>query len=301
MSVTDKLAARLPLPGRLGERGERAPVVAVIRLHGVITPNPGPTARGALSLHTVETALTRAFAHDRLAAVVLEINSPGGSPTQSALIADRIIGLAKKKAHRGRPVPVLAFCEDVAASGGYWLACAADEIYAHPTSLVGSIGVISSGFGLTGLLERIGVERRVHAAGAHKVRLDPFSPQKAEDVEWLTGLQADLHEQFAAWVRERRGDRLNGSEEELFSGEVWTGAKARELGLVDEVGTLRDVISRRFPKAEISVAEPRRNLLSRLGIGSGANLSLGGSNPATGLLQVIEGLEQRAMWNRFGL
>jgi len=137
-------------------------------------------------------------------------------------------------------VPVLAFCEDVAASGGYWLACAADEIYAHATSLVGSIGVVSAGFGMSGLLERFGVERRVHTAGDRKVRLDPFRPERPEDVEWLQGLQADLHEQFVAWVRERRGDKLSGDEADLFSGEVWTGAKAHELGLVDGLGTLRE-------------------------------------------------------------
>ncbi|AOS60929.1 S49 family peptidase [Actinoalloteichus hymeniacidonis] len=301
MSVTDKLAARLPLPGRLGERGDRAPVVGVVRLHGVITANPGPGTRGALNLHSVETALTRAFSHERLAAVALVINSPGGSPTQSALIADRIMGLAEEKSRRGRKIPVIAFCEDVAASGGYWLACAADEIYAHPTSMVGSIGVISSGFGLTGLLERFGVERRIHTAGTNKVRLDPFSPEKDEDVAWLKNLQTELHEQFVEWVRTRRGDRLSGSTEELFSGEVFTGVTGRQLGLIDELGTLRQVISRRFPTAEISVAEPRKNLLARLGIGGGAQSLLGGNHASTALLQAIDGLEQRAMWNRFGL
>ena len=150
MSVTERLAARIPV---LSDRVDRSPVVAVVRLHGVITPTPTPVSRGTISLHLVESALTRAFGHDRLAAVALAINSPGGSATQSALVAERIRGLAAKK-----KVPVLAFCEDVAASGGYWLACAADEVYAHATSLVGSIGVVSAGFGLTRLLERVGVE-----------------------------------------------------------------------------------------------------------------------------------------------
>src|SRR6266545_733525 len=235
MSVTDKLVSRLP---KIVDRGGGAPVVAVLRLHGVITPTPSPFGRGTININTVESALTRAFDHDRLAAVALAINSPGGAPTQSALVAERIRELATKK-----KVTVLAFCEDVAASGGYWLACAADEIYAHPSSLVGSIGVVSAGFGLTGLLERIGVERRVYTAGTNKMRLDPFRPEKVEDVEWLTGLQGQLHDLFVSWVRKRRGDKLTSDNDDLFSGEVWTGGKAVELGLVDGLGNLREVVT----------------------------------------------------------
>ncbi|MCP2260541.1 signal peptide peptidase SppA [Streptoalloteichus tenebrarius] len=291
MNVAERLASRLP--GRLGERAER-PVVAVVRLHGVITPTPTPVARATINTHAVETALTRAFGHDRLVAVALEVNSPGGAPTQSALIADRVRGLAAKK-----NVPVLAFCEDVAASGGYWLACAADEIYAHPTSLVGSIGVVSAGFGLAGLLERFGVERRVHTAGEHKARLDPFQPEKPEDVAWLKAMQADLHAQFVEWVRERRGGRLRGEEADLFSGEVWTGAKALDLGLVDGLGTMRGVVGERWPDATVAVAEPRRPLLARLGLGGAA--ARFGAGPAEGVLGAIEALEHRAVWSRFGL
>ena len=190
------------------------------------------------------------------------MNSPGGAPTQSALVADRIRELAADK-----DVPVLAFCEDVAASGGYWLACAADEIYAHATSLVGSIGVVSAGFGLNGLLERFGVERRVHTAGTNKVRLDPFRPEKPEDVEWLESLQGKLHDQFVEWVRERRGGKLDASDEDLFTGEVWTGDQAQRPRAVDGLGTLREVVGKRFPDADIAIAEPRRPLLARLGIG----------------------------------
>jgi signal peptide peptidase SppA len=226
MSVTEKLTARLPI-----SRGTTKPVVAVVKLHGVITPTPSPLARGTININTVEQALVKAFDHERLKAVALAINSPGGAPTQSALVGERIRELADRK-----KVPVIAFCEDVAASGGYWLACAADEIYAHGSSLVGSIGVVTAGFGLNGLLERVGVERRVYTAGAHKVRLDPFRPEKDEDVEWLKGLQAQLHEQFVSWVRSRRGDRLADGED-LFTGEVWTGARANELGLIDGVAT----------------------------------------------------------------
>ncbi len=288
MSVTDKIAARLPRI--VSERTERGPVVAAVRLHGVITPTPTPMARNTINVQNVETALTRAFEHDRLVAVALLINSPGGAPTQSALVADRVRELAAKKR-----VPVLAFCEDLAASGGYWLACAGDEIYAHGTSLVGSIGVVSSGFGLNGLIERYGVERRVYTAGENKVRLDPFRPEKPEDVEWLKGLQEQLHEQFAAWVRERRGDKLKGGDDELFNGEVWTGAKALELGLVDGIGTLRGVVGQRYPDAEIAVAEPRRPFLARLGL-AGATTRSGDL-----VLEGLAALEERARWSRFGL
>jgi signal peptide peptidase SppA len=285
MSVTEKLVSRLPV---LGDRVDRKPVVAVVKLHGVITPASSPLGRGSINLNAVESALTRAFDHDRLLAVALAVNSPGGAPTQSALVAERIRQLAARK-----KVPVIAFCEDVAASGGYWLACAADEIYAHSTSLVGSIGVISAGFGVPGLLERIGVERRVHTAGAHKSRLDPFQPEKPQDVEWLGGLQGELHDQFVAWVTERRGERLNPDHEDLFSGEVWTGAGALKRGLVDGIGTLRGVLSERYPQAEIAIAEPRRPLLARLGIGGGA---------AAGILgAAIQAIENRATWSRFGL
>ncbi|WP_018683505.1 S49 family peptidase [Actinokineospora enzanensis] len=292
MSVTEKLAARLP---RIGERGDRAPVVAVVRLHGVITPTPSPIARGAINVNTVESALTRAFDHDRLVAVALAVNSPGGAPTQSALVAERVRELAAKKS-----VPVLAFCEDLAASGGYLLACAGDEIFAHSSSLVGSIGVVSSGFGLTGLLERFGVERRLYTAGANKVRLDPFQPQKDEDVAWLHTQLGELHDQFAGWVRDRRGDRLKGADADLFSGEVWTGAKAVELGLVDGLGSLRSVVARRYPDAEIAVAEPKRPLLARLGLAGGPGLGLGLST-SDRVSALLEAVENRAAWSRFGL
>ncbi|MEV4051286.1 S49 family peptidase [Amycolatopsis sp. NPDC049688] len=281
MSVTDKLASRIPV---LADRVERKDVVAVVKLHGVITPSPSPLARGAINLAAVESALTRAFGHDRLKAVALLINSPGGAPTQSGLVAERIRQLADEKG-----VPVLAFCEDVAASGGYWLACAADEIYVHRTSMVGSIGVISGGFGFTGLLERFGIERRLHTAGANKSRLDPFSPEKPEDVEWLKKMHSQLHELFVNWVKERRGDRLTSSED-LFTGDVWLGAKAAELGLVDGLGSLRQIITERYPEAEISVAEPKKPLLARLGLGAPAAASA-----------VLDAVTQKAAWSRFGL
>ncbi|HYS38929.1 MAG TPA: S49 family peptidase [Pseudonocardiaceae bacterium] len=293
MNATDRWMTKLPV---VGDRVDRRPVVAVVKLHGVISPAASPIGRGSINLAAVESALTRAFDHDRLVAVALAVNSPGGAATQSAMVAERIRGLAAENR-----VPVLGFCEDVAASGGYWLACAADEIYAHATSLVGSIGVVSAGFGVAGLLERFGVERRVHTAGTRKVRLDPFRPERQEDVAWLAGLQGELHDQFVAWVRQRRGDKLTGATDDLFSGEVWTGAKAVELGLVDGLGTLRGVLDQRYPNAHVVSVEPRRSVLARLGVGgAAARLGLTGA-PGDQLLAVLDLLEQRATWSRFGL
>jgi signal peptide peptidase SppA len=290
MDVRD-LTSRLPLPSSQRERG---PVVAAVKLHGVITPAQSPLGRGVINLAAMDPVLTRAFNYDRLRAVALSINSPGGSATQSALVADRIRGLADSKG-----VPVLAFCEDVAASGGYWLACAADEIVAHPTSLVGSIGVVSQGFGLHGLLERFGVERRLYTAGANKARLDPFLPERQDDVEWLKSMQTELHGMFCDWVCSRRGGLLAG-EQELFTGEVWTGRRALELGLVDRLGTMRGEIAKRYPDAEITTVEARRPLLARLGLRPAA-ISLTGHSGPDSALAVLEALEHRAAWSRFGL
>jgi signal peptide peptidase SppA len=281
MDVKD-LTSRLPLPGTQRERG---PVVAAVKLHGVITPTPAPLGRGVINLATFDSVLTRAFGYDRLRAVALSINSPGGSPTQSALVADRIRGLADSK-----HVPVLAFCEDIAASGGYWLACAADEIIAHPTSLVGSIGVVSRGFGLHGLLERFGIERRLYTAGANKARLDPFLPEQEDDVEWLRGMQAELHEMFREWVCSRRNKTLATDQQDLFTGEVWTGRRAVELGLVDRLGTMRAEIAKRYPEAELVTVEGRRPLLAKLGLA-----------PAAAAQAVLDALEHRAAWSRYGL
>lgn len=294
LRIPDALSARLP-----GRSGEKA-VVSMVRLHGVISAQPTPVPRAVINAASMDKVLERAFAPERLSAVALLVNSPGGSPTQSALVADRIRSLATE-----RSVPVLAFCEDVAASGGYWLACAADEIYAHPTSLVGSIGVISQGFGLEGLIERLGVERRLHTAGRSKARLDPFLPEKPEDVTWLRGLQDQLHEQFTGWVRQRRGDRLAAADRasgtELFDGEVWTGTRALDLGLVDGLGTPREVLSRRFPDAELRPVEQRKPLLARLGVGGPAAALPGSGGPGGWVLDALSAVEVRAAWARFGL
>lgn len=289
MKPVEQLTAKLPLPEAVKRRlPAPKPAVAVVRLQGVITAAASPLARGVINLAAVEPALKEAFAIPALQAVAIVINSPGGAPTQSALVADRIRGLAEEK-----EVPVLGFCEDLAASGGYWLACAADEIIAHPTSLVGSIGVVSGGFGLERLIERYGVERRLHTAGENKARLDPFLPEDPDDVVWLRGELEEMHRLFVEWVTQRRGEKLAPN---LFTGEIWTGSRALKLGLVDELGTLHPVIAKRFPDAELKVVEQRKGLLARFGGVSGASLGVADAAPA-----LLEALAQRAHWSRFGL
>jgi len=282
--LTDRLPARIS--------GGHSPVVPVVRLHGIIASGAAGLGRQLLNADSVEGALKRAFTADGAQAVALAINSPGGSPTQSQLIGSRIRQLAAE-----HELPVIAFCEDVAASGGYWLACAADEIIATPTSLLGSIGVVSSGFGLEGLIAKLGVERRLHTAGTNKARLDPFSPEKDDDVQWLLGMQSDIHDEFGAWVRERRGDKLAGTDEELFTGEVWIGRKALELGLADGLGTLREVLAQRYPDAELQAMHARKSLAARLGLPAAA--APGGLPEAA--VALVGALEQRASWARFGL
>jgi signal peptide peptidase SppA len=269
---------------------EPPPVVAVLRLSGVIG-GIGPVRRG-LSLASQAHLIERAFKLPRLKAVALTINSPGGSPVQSALIAGRIRALAEEK-----NIPVVAFAEDVAASGGYWLACAADEIFAHESSIVGSIGVISAGFGFPALLERLGVERRVHTAGARKTMLDPFRSEDPKDVARLQTIQTDVHESFQDYVRQRRGERLTGEEADLFSGEFWTGRRALELGLVDALGDLRQVMRERYGEKVrlrlIDSARPRwRPRLS---------VEVPAPDLAASAAALVGAVEERALWARYGL
>lgn len=233
----------------------RAEKVMVVRIEGHIggggMGRPGPTAE------SLEPVLKRAFEADRLKAVVLMINSPGGTPAQSEYIAERIRQYGAEKA-----VPVLAFCEEFASSGAYWVACAADEIFAARTSLVGSIGVVSAGFGLSDIIDRLGVERRLYATDQNKTRLDPFVPVDEADVEWMRALQRDLHDTFIAWVRQRREGRLDETAD-LFNGDVWTGVKAARVGLVDGIGVMRSVVAERYPDAEIEVVSQPRPFISR--------------------------------------
>ena len=273
------------------------PVVGVLRLGGVIG-GFGPM-RSGLTLVALETLIERAFKLPRLEAVALRINSPGGSAAQSDLICRRIRDLAEEK-----NVPVFAFCEDVAASGGYWLACAADEIYARETSIVGSIGVISAGFGFAELLQRIGVERRLHTAGDKKSMLDPFQAEKPKDVARLKGLQKELHEIFQELVRERRGPRLKGGDKVLFSGEFWTGAKAVELGLVDGIGELRQTLRARFgDKVVLKRIDGERSWWRRrLGFAGHQDGPFAGSpGPEAWVAGLLNAVEERAHWSRFGL
>jgi signal peptide peptidase SppA len=280
------------LMDRLGRGG---PVVPVVRLSGVIASSPLFGPRG-LSIETVAPLLARAFAQRGAKAVALSINSPGGSPVQSALIGQRIRLLAKEK-----NLPVIAFVEDVAASGGYWLACGADEIIADPSSIVGSIGVISAGFGFKDLIARIGVERRVHTSGERKSMLDPFRDEKPEDVERLKQLQAEIHDGFKDWVRERRAGKLKADDALLFSGEFWTARRGLELGLVDSLGELRTVLQARYgEKVRLPVVAARRRLWQRFGFGSRVDGGVESGIAAIGP-SLLAALDERAHWQRFGL
>ncbi len=256
----------------------RAPRVAVVRLHGTIATGP----RGQINDAVFAPLIERAFRRGKPAAVALSINSPGGSPVQSSMIAARIRRLAAEK-----DVPVFAFVEDVAASGGYWLACAADRIYADKTSIVGSIGVIFASFGANEFIARHGVERRVYTSGENKSQLDPFRPENPEDVARITAIGGEMHEVFIDHVKSARGDRLS-QEAALFTGEFWTGGKAEHLGLVDGIGHLVPVMKREFgDKVRFAVYGPRRSMLRRFGA------ALAGD--------ALAAVEERALWARFGL
>ncbi|MCR8549450.1 S49 family peptidase [Salipiger sp. P9] len=254
------------------------PTVAIVRLQGAIG---SPGGRG-MSDASLRPLLERAFRRGKPDAVALEINSPGGSPVQSSLIAARIRRLSAET-----EVPVYAFAEDVAASGGYWLASAADEIYADASSILGSIGVISAGFGAHVFLQRQGIERRVHTAGKSKSLLDPFRPEKEEDVARLTRALEQLHENFIAQIRERRGDKL-AKTPDLFTGDIWIGREACDLGLADGIGHLVPVMKEKFgDKVRFRRYEQRRRLMPRLGV--------------TLAQDALDTIEERAAYARFGL
>src|SRR5689334_13829625 len=251
---------RTVLPRRF--RGD-IPVVPVVRLSGVIgfsTPlRPGITLAG------VAKQLDRAFTHPRGRAVALLINSPGGSAVQSNLVFQRIRALASEKQR-----PVFAFVEDVAASGGYMIACAADEIVADPSSIVGSIGVIGASFGFAKLIDKIGVERRIYTAGTNKAMLDPFLPENPDHVARLKAIQQDIHATFIDLVKSRRGVKLNEADPDLFSGEYWAAKKGVELGLVDRIGDLRSFLRERFgDKVETPLIAAARSLFGRATPGVG--------------------------------
>lgn len=269
-----------------------AVTIPVIRLHGTIMAG-GNQFRPNLSLASTAGLIEKAFAMKEAPAVAISINSPGGSPVQSRLIYKRIRDLAREKEKR-----VLVFVEDVAASGGYMIALAGDEIIADPSSVVGSIGVVSASFGFQDLLKKIGVERRVHTAGQNKAILDPFQPEKEEHVARLKELQLEIHKTFIDMVKERRGAKL-ADDPNLFTGLFWTGTKGKELGLVDALGDMRSYLKERYgPKTKLQLVSQPRGLFGRkLGI-------FGSSGPemAASLADgVLDAATERAQWNRFGL
>jgi signal peptide peptidase SppA len=279
------------IPARL-RRG--IAVVPVVRLSGVIgavTP-----LRPGMSLAGVARTLERAFATRNAKAVALVINSPGGSPVQSRQIYLRIRQLAAEK-----KLPVLVFVEDVAASGGYMIACAGDEIFCDPSSILGSIGVVGGSFGFQDLIKKVGVERRLYTAGAHKAMLDPFLPENPDDVARVKALQREIHAIFIALVRQSRGTRLKGADDVLFTGEYWAGETSISLGLADAIGDLRSTLRARYgDKVLTPVIAPASGMLSGL-LGRRSAGTLASLESIPGLPEeVISALESRAIWARFG-
>lgn len=269
--------------------------IPVLRLQGAIMAG-GSQFRPSLSLASTAGLIEKAFAIPG-PAVAISINSPGGSPVQARLIYKRIRDLAAEKNKK-----VLVFVEDLAASGGYMIAIAGDEIIADPSSIVGSIGVISSSFGFTELIKKIGVERRVYTAGENKATLDPFKPEKAEDIERLKKLQLEVHETFIDMVKERRGKKLT-DDPELFTGLFWSGKKGLELGLVDSLGDMRTVLKDRYgAKAELKLITPPRGLFGRrLGMFGSSTPTLGPDVASAFAAGMVDAAEERALWGRFGL
>lgn len=279
------------------------PVVAVVRLEGTI--GRAGLMRAGLTDDGLRPSLERAFRLKGLKAVALVINSPGGSPAQSALIHQRIRHMARKK-----NVPIMAFVEDVAASGGYWLAISADEVFVDPNSIVGSIGVIYAGFGFAGAIEKLGIERRMYTAGDRKSLLDPFRPEREEDIQRLRAVQDQIHENFKDVVRARRGQRLKGEEDALFSGEFWLGREAVSHGLADGLGEMAAVLKERFGEdVRLRRIGPRRGWLRRRfgalaggAIGSPLSGDSDYADAAGGFVDgVLSAVEARALWSRFGL
>jgi signal peptide peptidase SppA len=281
------------MPARLRRGTAVVPVVRLSGLIGAVTPlRPGMTLAG------IAKTLERAFTMKNAKAVALLINSPGGSPVQSRQIYLRIRQLAAEK-----NLPVLVFVEDVAASGGYMIACAGDEIFCDPSSILGSIGVVGGSFGFQDLIKKVGVERRLYTAGEHKAMLDPFLPENPDDVARIKALQREIHAIFIALVKQSRGARLKGADDVLFTGEYWGGETSVSLGLADAIGDLRATLRARYgDKVLMPVVAPSTGLLSgllgRKSAGAGTLLQLDG---IAGLPdEVISALESRAIWAKFG-
>jgi signal peptide peptidase SppA len=268
---------------RLLRRGKTT--IPVVRLHGVIAAEQ---RQGRLNLATVAPLLERAFAIKSAPAVAIIVNSPGGSPVQSRLIGKRIRDLADQ-----HNKPVLVFVEDAAASGGYFIAVAGDEIIVDPSSIVGSIGVIMAGFGFVGALEKLGIERRVHTAGNNKSTLDPFLPEKQGDIDRIKQFELDIHQVFIDAVKTRRGAKLKAPDDQLFTGEWWTGIRGVELGLVDALGDIHEVLQTRYGKdLNLKIIAPKRPFFGIPRLGFSAQ-GLASDLAAT--------IEDRAVWARLGL
>lgn len=256
------------------------PTVSVVRLSGVIASG-GSFGSNTLNDAGLAPMLERAFSKGKPKAVALAINSPGGSPVQSSLIGARIRRLAAEK-----NIPVYAFCEDVAASGGYWLASAADEIFVDESSIIGSIGVISASFGFHEFIRKHGIERRVHTAGENKSLMDPFKPEKPEEVERLKALQKVIHQNFKRQITDRRGTKL--ADRDLFTGEIWVGQGAIDVGLADGIGHLVPKMKEIYgDKVNLVVHGQKRSLFQRLGMGTASD--------------VMNAVEDRTLWARYGL
>ncbi len=264
------------------------PTVAVINLHGVITTSKG-LGRSGLCFESIKGTIDRAFALPKLSAIALSVNSPGGSPVQSELIYNYIRQLAREK-----NIQVYSFIEDVGASGGYWLACTGDEIYASSNSIVGSIGVISAGFGFVDAIRKLGIERRLYTQGKNKSILDPFTPEKESDVKIIHSIQRDIHNNFKSLVLTRREQSLKASEAVLFNGEFWSGTKALELGLIDRIGDMYTVIKEKYGKhCKIIRINSEKTWLKRT-----LGLEVSTENIVANLLTAIE---EKVIFSKLGL
>ena len=281
--------AKTPLVGKMFQPKPR---IAVIRMAGVIA-DAANTRKSGISHQKFLKVIDKTFADEELTALALVINSPGGAPAQCSLITSQIIQHADKK-----QIPVFAFVEDVAASGGYWLACAADRIYAQESSIIGSIGVVSGGFGFVDLIKKYGIERRVYTAGKNKSFLDPFLEENPADVKRLKKIQNDIHESFKDWVHERRGNRLNGTDAQLMDGSFWAAEEALEKGLIDGIGNLEQVLKEEYgDKVKFIPMEPEKSFLAGLN-----PLNSGDAKIFSDILiDAFDEVQNRTLWARFGL
>ena len=267
-------------------------IIGIVKLSGIISTETRLGSRGGLNLNDLSDSLTKAFSFKNIKAIVLLVNSPGGSPVQSALIANRVRDLAREK-----EIPVYCFIEDLAASGGYWLSCAADKIYAMESSIIGSIGVITSGFGAVEAIKKIGIERRVYSQGKNKGLLDPFLPEKKDDVKQILNIQKDLHAQFINWIKKRRGKRLKAKDEVLFNAGIWSGVKAKDLGLIDGIGDYYNVMKNIFGEdVKFKDFSKKTSWFKQKFFSSKNSL-----NSDIIIDNLINKIEERIIWSKYGL